>query len=504
MDSKSILRSSVGVTIVMVLGFFISFLKETTIAGFFGISGEVDAYNIAIQIPVLLFSFISVAVQSVVIPIYSDLLYNKGLKNANAYINNLITILFVICLFIVIIGEFASDIVVKIFAPGFSSDIHKMSVGLLRITFPTIIFSIISQVLVALLNVHKKFVLPSFAIYILNITLIGSILYLHSECGIISACIGQLAGEALRLVFLIFLAWKIYKYRFAFDIKNDLTNQTIKMSLPVFWSISIAEVNAVVNRIVGSFLVVGSISSLTYAGKINTTLMQLFVSAIATIVYPLYAESAAKNDLDQLNKRVNITLSAYALFVVPLMFFIFVFKREIITIAFARGAFDMNSVDATQELLGFYAIGLLFMSLRSTITNIFYSLKDTKTPAINATIGAVVNVALNIALPLFMGTPGLALATSITAMYITINLIRLLLVRHRDFCLAIFYKNLRGTILSSIIMFLITYLFAYHFKEINTLLLFVLGSLICIVVYLLSLIAFKVPILKMILVNFKK
>ena len=75
---NKLLKASFGVTLVMLVGNLLSFVKEATIANYFGVSAEVDAYAIAIQIPVLLFSFISVAVQSVVIPIFSDIYYKQS------------------------------------------------------------------------------------------------------------------------------------------------------------------------------------------------------------------------------------------------------------------------------------------------------------------------------------------------------------------------------------------------------------------------------------------
>ncbi|MDK2919768.1 MAG: putative peptidoglycan lipid flippase, partial [Candidatus Petromonas sp.] len=49
----------------------------------------------------------------------------------------------------------------------------------------------------------------------------------------------------------------------------------------------------------------------------------------------------------------------------------------------------------------------------------FYSLQDTKTPMINAAIAMTINIILNIILSKFLGIGGLALATSISAIFCT-------------------------------------------------------------------------------------
>lgn len=139
-----------------------------------------------------------------------------------------------------------------------------------------------------------------------------SIVLLHALYGIVAACIGQIVGTLLQFAFLGLLIRKYFIFSFYVNPKDKKIKQALKMSLPVFWSISVAELNAMINRMVASFLFVGSIAALSYSQKLNTIFISFFTSAIATIVYPLYAESAAKGDTQQLNSRINLTLSAYA------------------------------------------------------------------------------------------------------------------------------------------------------------------------------------------------
>lgn len=126
------------------------------------------------------------------------------------------------------------------------------------------------------------------------------------------------------------------------------------------------------------------------------------------------------------------------------MAFLLCFKREVVTLAFARGAFDASAIDLTQQLLGFYVLGLLFLSLRGTVTNVFYSLKDSTTPAKNATVGVLINLVLNLTLPFVMGINGLALATALSAIYITTMLVILLLKKHQEFHLKDSLRTSKG------------------------------------------------------------
>ncbi len=493
---STVAKSAVGVTAVMIIGYILSFAKEAIIANYYGVSSATDAYSIAIQVPVLLFAFISVAIRSVVIPIYSDIYYKESQEKANVYANRFLSVTILISFLGIILGEIFAGGLIYIFAPGFSPQTHELAVDLLRLTFPAAFFTVVINVFTAILNVHKKFIAPSFAVYFLNIGLIVSIILLHSEYGISAACIGQVVGEVLSFIFVILIARKVYKYKFEWNIHDDSIKKTAKMVLPVLWTISISEINAIVNRVVGSFLVVGSISALSYSGKIDTMMMSLFVSALTTIVYPMYAESAAKNNHKQLSSRANLTLSIFSLFIIPLMCGVFIYKREIVEIVFARGSFDASAVEVTQGVLGFYTIGLLFMSFRSTITNIFHSLKDTKTPAVNATVGAVLNIVLNISFAYFMGVNGLALSRSIVAAYINISLLIALTQKHKEINLHDLLCNLKAIIPSAAIMSMGVYAFN-HMTDFDTSIVRLLaGALVGVVLYLICITIFKVPILK--------
>lgn len=503
MSGKKLILSSAGVTIIMVIGYFLSFGKEIVIANYYGISNNVDAYTIALQIPVTLFAFISVSIRSVVIPLYSELFYNKGQSEASRFVCQLVTIISILVLCLIILCEIFAGGLIYLFAPGFDTETHNLAVLLLRLLLPCAVFSPIGQILTAVLNVHKQYVWASFAVLLLNISIISFIVILHARWGIQSACMGNVVGCILEVLFLAILVRKFFKFQPNFHWRDVYLSKALKMTFPVLWSMSIAEINAMVNKMVASFLFVGSIAALGYASKINSIMMQFFVSAIATIVYPLYAESSAKGDFKQLNRNVNFVMSIYVMLLLPLMFGIFALRKEIIEIAFMRGVFDAHAVEVTQGLLGFYTIGLLFMALRETVTKVFYSLGDTKTPAKNATIGIIINIVLNVTLPFIMGVNGLALATAITAIFISSRLLFKLKRNNENIKLDYFFKNLMLSFFASCIMMAVI-LPIQLFTSFNAWITVALIGIVGAVVYSVAMLLFKAPIANYLVDNYIK
>lgn len=489
-------KTTAWITVLLVIGYVFSFAKESVIANYFGVSLDVDAYNIAIQIPVIIFAFVAVAVKSVVIPLYSDIYYNQSPKSANRFANSFVTLNILIAFGFILVGELFSDLFISIFAPGFNDEAHTLAVELLRITLPTMAFTVVTDIVTGILNVHRKLVLPCFAVYFLNGVIIIVLVLCHGIWGIKAACVGQVLGSLLQMLYLVLISNQVYRVRLSFNFKIPEIKKAVKLSGPVIWGISIAEVNAIVNRVVGSFLFIGSISALSYAGKLNTVFMTFCTQAISIIVYPLYAESSAKKDVGQLSRRINFTLSVYSAMLVPLMCLIFVFRKEIVEIAFARGAFDDKAVMLTQGLLGCYTIGLLFSAFRETLTKVFYSLHDTATVAKNATLGVLLNIGLNLSLPFVFGVEGLALAASFSAIFISIRLLWKLKRLHSEIELSAFYANLKSIMISSLVMGTLLW-FGYTLgKGYSTWLLGAIEAIVSVVVYMLCLWITKAPVLK--------
>ena len=88
-----------------------------------------------------------------------------------------------------------------------------------------------------------------------------------------------------------------------------------------------------------------------------------------------------------------------------------VLSEPIVRILFQRGAFDTRATQMTAVALIFYSIGLIGVGLRDILTKIFYSVQDTKTPMINATIAVVMNICMNLLFIKYLKHAGLALAT---------------------------------------------------------------------------------------------
>jgi putative peptidoglycan lipid II flippase len=102
---------------------------------------------------------------------------------------------------------------------------------------------------------------------------------------------------------------------------------------------------------------------------------------------------------------------------VPATVGLIVLATPIVALIFEHGAFTPAHTAATASALAFYAPGLVGYSAVKIAVPSFYSLRDSRTPAIVSGVTVLLNVVLNITLVRVMGFTGLALGTAVSAMF---------------------------------------------------------------------------------------
>lgn len=397
----------------------VGFGREITLSYFYGASNISDAYLISLTIPTVIFSFIGVGISTEYIPLYSKIVQKYGEKEGYRYTNNLVNILLIICTGIIFFGILFTHQIVKVFASGFEGVTLKLAVYFTRISLIGIYFTGLVNLFGGFLRMKGNYVIPATVGFPLNLFIILSI-FLSSKTNISVLAIGSVIASASQLVLLVhFLRKEGYRYEFIVDIRDKHTKEMVDMALPVILGVSVYEVNVLVDRTLASSIAVGGISALNYANKLNGFVQGLFVTSIATVMYPMISKMAAQNNVDGLKKSVSEAINLINLFVIPSTVGAMIFAEPIVKLLFGRGAFDAEAISMTSNALFFYSIGMIGYGLRDILSRAFYSLQDTKTPMINATIAVAMNIVLNLILSRFLGLGGLALATSIASIFCT-------------------------------------------------------------------------------------
>jgi putative peptidoglycan lipid II flippase len=402
-----------------VISGILGFVREIVLAYFYGASSVSDAYLISLTIPTVIFAFIGVALKTTYIPIFIKIENEQGIDAANKFTNNIVNLLLVFSTFIILPVLIFTEPVVKLFASGFNEKTLALAISFTQISMLSIYIIGILYVFEGYLRIKKNFLIPGIISLPLNITIILSIVLSVGFDDRILA-VGRVVAVIAQLLFVIPCLLKNgYKYTFYLNIRDNNLQKTLLLAIPVILGTSVNQINKLVDRTIASQVAIGGITALNYASRINGFVLNIFVTSLITVIYPIFSTLAANNNIKGLKRALAEAINIISLLILPATIGTMIFSESIITLLFARGAFGAKASALTASALFFYSIGLMGFGLREILSRALYSLNDTKSPMINAAIGMVLNIILNIILSKYLGIGGLALATSLSAIFTT-------------------------------------------------------------------------------------
>lgn len=399
---------------------FLGFAREMILSYYYGASSISDAYLISLTIPTVVFSIIATGIVTGYIPIYSEIESKRA--DANRFTNNTLNFVLAISLVIIVLVIICAAPLVKLFASGFEGETLRNAVRFTQISIFGIFFSGICYIFKGYLQSNNKYYAPALIGLPFNFFIITSI-FLSTKYELIVLPIGIVIAEISQIILLLpFMYRKGYKFKFILDFKDKYLNKIMFLSLPVILGTSVDQINKLIDRTIASQISVGGISALNYSNRLNGFIFEIFILSVATVMYPLISKLAADRDIAGLKRAVLHAITSINIFIVPATLGIMVFARPIVSLLYARGAFDNVAVEMTSSALFFYSIGMIGIGFREVMSRAFYSIQDTKTPMINAMIAILLNITLNIILSQHMGIAGLALATSISTIFCSLLL----------------------------------------------------------------------------------
>ena len=415
-------KTAILLMIIMMLSKVIGFARELVLSYFYGASNITDIYLISLSIPAAIFGFVASGISTGYIPMYSNIEEEFSLEEANKYTSNLINVLMIICTILILFSLIFTEGVVKVFASGFEGETFTVAVRFTRISLFSMYITGLISIFTGFLQLKGNYYTPALIGFPLNFIIILSIL-ISSKTNIFVIAIGSLLAVFSQMLFILpFVRKKGYKHKRIINIKDKYIKKMAYIALPVIVGTTVNQINTLVDKTLASSIAVGGISSLNYAGKFSDSILGLFVSTVATVIYPSMSKMVARNDMNGLKKTVNEAISSTNILIIPATIGMIIFAEQFVKLLFARGAFTKQALIMTTGALFYYAIGNPGYGLRQILYRVFYSLQDTKTPMLNASLSVILNIVLNIILSKFMGINGLALATSISAVFCTLLL----------------------------------------------------------------------------------
>lgn len=397
------------------------FVRDILIASFLGAGTVADTFFVAFKFPNLFRRlFAEGAVAAAFVPLYSHTLEKEGAGEAHTFARRAFTVMGLVLAGFVILMELAMPWAIHAFAPGFAAVPGKLELAedLTRITFPYLLLISLCALLSGVLNSLGRFAAAAATPVLLNLTLMGGLLALHTytETPGHALAIAVAAGGVVQLVWLLVACARagvrMYPVRPALTPRIRTLGRRV---VPVALGAGFYQISLLVDTILASLVSDGAVSYLYYADRVTQLPLGVVGTAMGTALLPLLARQIAAENWGAAHHNQNRAIEASLLLTVPAMTGLIVIAQPIVTALFQRGAFGAAESVATAGALAAFAVGLPAFVLVKVLSPGFFAREDTKTPVWCAGAAMAVNIALNLVLMRVLGHVGIALATGIAA-----------------------------------------------------------------------------------------
>ena len=425
----NLIKSTGTFSFFTIISRLLGYIRDILIATFLGAGPLADAFFVAFRIPNTFRRLFSEGTfNAAFVPSYSSLLSKK--KQSENFANNIFNLLILGLFFLVLIIEILMPLFVFMIAPGFGEDIQKMelAITLTRITFPFLFFISLASFFSAILNSHNKFAIASAAPIILNILLIGVLLFgkILNDQLVYYLSYAVTASGILQFIFLYFFIKRYFSFKFKIHIKIDKkVKNFFKKLLPSIFSSGVTQINILVGTIIASFQA-SAVSYLYYADRVYQINLAIAGIAIGTVILPQLSKYVKSKKKEKINLIQNKALELSLFLSIPAAIGLLIASEEIISSLFGYGSFDEESVMNSAKALFYFAIGLPAFSLIKVFSTFFFARHNTKIPFYISLISVLINIIISIVFFEEIGFLIIPIATTVASWFNAILLFILL------------------------------------------------------------------------------
>jgi putative peptidoglycan lipid II flippase len=458
--ATSLTRAAGGVSLAVLASRILGLGREVVFTSLFGASRELDAFIAAFRIPNLLRDlFAEGALSAAFVSTFSQTLEREGEKAAWDLANRVLNDLLLVVSAVVVAGIVASPWIVDWIAPGYRYEPGKieLTIMLTRILFPFLLLVALASVAMGVLNARSVFLIPAAASSFFNLgSVVGGLVFVallapgylgwawshpHGPSSspaqeivpaLVGMAIGTLLGGGLQFLVQIPALRRIgFRYRAVGGFRHPGVRQVLRLMGPATMGVAAVQINVMVNTNFASDLGNGPVSWLSVAFRLMYLPIGMFGVALGTVALPNLARFAARGDMEGFRARLREGLRLLLLLCLPAAVGLAVCAEPIIALIYQHGRFGAADTHSAAVALAAYSVGLVGYAAIKILAPAFYALDDARTPMRISALSVIVNLGCNwTAIRLLgLGHGGLALSTSVVALWNSAWLFILLLKR---------------------------------------------------------------------------
>lgn len=411
--------------------------KELVVAYQFGRGDELDAFLIAFLLPSFAISVLAWAFPPAAIPVYIEVEHREGQEAAHRLYASILAAIVGFFLITTALLALLAPYLLEVLGSGFHDKKLALTRRLFFLLLPVLAMKGVATIWTAVLNAQRRFSLAALTTAITPLFTVAMLFHLGSQWGIYALVVGTVGGASLELgVLAWYLRWLRIPMMPEWHGWTPAAADVARQYGPVAAGSVLMSSTLVVDQAMAAMLEPGSVSALSYGGKVVSFMVAVGATALGTAVLPHFSRMVVHGDWPGLRRTLRTSVRFVLLTTIPLTLVALYLSEPLVRLLFQRGAFtmaDTQTVTTVQALLllqlPFYLVGIVMVRLIS-------SLKANSVLMWGCAINFVVNVVLNYVLMQWLQVAGIALSTALVYMlsvaYVGVMLSRVLAKRERE------------------------------------------------------------------------
>ena len=421
--STAIFSAATGISRVLGL------VREMVAAYYFGVTGAINAFTVAVQIPNLVRALLAdAALSGAFVPVFSDLLEKGERKRAWRVASTLF--------WLALLGLGAITAVFILLAPlllrpfGNPGGDFDLAVSLSRILFPIVVLLGLSGIIVGILNTYEHFAAPALAPVAWNLVIVLGLVLgvprIESADGQLYLYAGVvLLGTLVQLLLPVpWLRGLDGRLTLVLDWRDPAVRRVFTLMLPVTLTLGLVNVSAVVDTLFASRLLDPELApaAIDKAFRLYMLPQGVFAVAVTVVLFPTLARLASRGDDGGVRRALDGGIRQIAFLLIPAAFVSIALADPIVRLVYQRGEFTAADTTVVAQCLQAFALGLVFNGWMLILTRGFYAVQTNWVPTAVA-LGVVGLNALFDAVFYRLGIWGIPLATSVVNVVGTVTLV---------------------------------------------------------------------------------
>ena len=472
--SPSVLKAAWIIAVVTIVSKLIGFVRDIIIANYYGAAMVSDAYYYAYQIPslsLILLGGVGGPFHSATVAIFSKLIPNlqeKPSEHVNKLYSTFMTATIIFFLALSAIMFIFPRQIMGLIISGGSPDMINLAATHLKIMTPLLVIGGIVGIYYGILIIYRQFMLPNLSPIIMSLAIIGVVIAAPSDQKGYALAWATTIGAILQLIIqypnIRKLGYKL-KPNFAFT-NNPEFKEICELLFPAVLSSTVGQIHIYVDMFFTSSISEGAWTAIGYANRVFQFPVGILVTAFLVPLFPIFAKLVADKDYNGIKNYFNKGVGVLFFGAIPIIIGILVVGMDAVRLVFERGLFDEKATFMVTEALWFLSVSIIPYVFRDSITRVYYSFNDSKTPFVVAFSSIVLKLVLNYVLisKMHFGIGGITLSTSLVTLF-NACVLGMFITKKMDMDYKSLFINLLKMVVAGVITGGICYLCAFEFDK---------------------------------------